>query len=560
MWQPPSCSRQATDACLHSQVQLRKGLHGAAGPVSGREPWCLTWWGLQAREFNFEKLGIGGLDKQFEQIFRRAFASRVLPPGVVERLGIHHVKGVLLHGPPGTGAPARSPASAKAQAGCVHGPCRALLQLPSSRSSLLCLQRCSSLPELLALLYAFAHSGAAPVCKARLNTAGELPGRRLVWRAGKTLIARQIGKMLNGREPKVVNGPEVLNKYVGASEENIRKLFADAEAEQAARGDASDLHVIIFDEIDAICKSRGSVQCAASTPAGTLSRHTHACASADKRRRQPVSVTASVAAAPAPAPAGEGTPRVGPACRSGTGVNDSVVNQLLTKIDGVDALNNILLIGMTNRKDMLDEALMRPGRLEVQIEIGLPDGAGREQILKVGLRPARQVAGADLLPSLLACCRAACRMELLDAEAVHACRSTPAGWRPTPSWPQTWTCSSWRVRPCLQPRAKPGVWSLAWFWRLCWTPALSRQPPLCACQLRAADATPGIAACVTRGAMRRQHEEFQRGRDRGPGQERHLLCAEPPGGRERPVQAHRRGQSQGAALRCASTAALAAGR
>ena len=43
--------------------------------------------------------------------------------------------------------------------------------------------------------------------------------------AGKTLIARQIGKMLNGREPKVVNGPEVLNKYVGASEENIRKLF-----------------------------------------------------------------------------------------------------------------------------------------------------------------------------------------------------------------------------------------------------------------------------------------------------------------------------------------------
>ena len=60
----------------------------------------------------------------------------------------------------------------------------------------------------------------------------------------------------------MVNGPEVLNKYVGASEENIRKLFADAEAEQAARGDASELHVIIFDEIDAICKSRGSVQCA----------------------------------------------------------------------------------------------------------------------------------------------------------------------------------------------------------------------------------------------------------------------------------------------------------
>jgi SpoVK/Ycf46/Vps4 family AAA+-type ATPase len=44
-------------------------------------------------------------------------------------------------------------------------------------------------------------------------------------------MARQIGKMLNAREPKIVNGPEILSKYVGASEENIRKLFADAEKE-----------------------------------------------------------------------------------------------------------------------------------------------------------------------------------------------------------------------------------------------------------------------------------------------------------------------------------------
>jgi SpoVK/Ycf46/Vps4 family AAA+-type ATPase len=51
---------------------------------------------------------------------------------------------------------------------------------------------------------------------------------------GKTLIARQIGKMLNAREPKIVNGPEILNKYVGASEENIRKLFEDAEKEVRA--------------------------------------------------------------------------------------------------------------------------------------------------------------------------------------------------------------------------------------------------------------------------------------------------------------------------------------
>lgn len=44
-------------------------------------------------------------------------------------------------------------------------------------------------------------------------------------------MARQIGKMLNAKEPKIVNGPEILNKFVGASEENIRKLFKDAETE-----------------------------------------------------------------------------------------------------------------------------------------------------------------------------------------------------------------------------------------------------------------------------------------------------------------------------------------
>lgn len=127
--------------------------------------------------FKFEDMGIGGLDTEFSAIFRRAFASRIFPPGLVDKLGIQHVKGILLYGPPGT---------------------------------------------------------------------------------GKTLIARQIGKMLNAREPKVVNGPEVLNKYVGQSEENIRKLFADAEKEYREKGDESGLHIIIFDELDAVCKQRGS--------------------------------------------------------------------------------------------------------------------------------------------------------------------------------------------------------------------------------------------------------------------------------------------------------------
>jgi len=55
---------------------------------------------------------------------------------------------------------------------------------------------------------------------------------------GKTLMARQIGKMLNAKEPKIVNGPEILNKFVGQSEENIRKLFADAEKEVNARNNS----------------------------------------------------------------------------------------------------------------------------------------------------------------------------------------------------------------------------------------------------------------------------------------------------------------------------------
>lgn len=58
---------------------------------------------FKVKDLNFESLGIGGLDAQFSEIFRRAFQSRVLSPEIAEKLGVPHVKGMLLHGPPGTG-------------------------------------------------------------------------------------------------------------------------------------------------------------------------------------------------------------------------------------------------------------------------------------------------------------------------------------------------------------------------------------------------------------------------------------------------------------------------
>jgi vesicle-fusing ATPase len=198
-------------------------------------------------DWSFQQMGIGALDKEFSEIFRRAFAPRFFPTSLTrDDLGLVPVKGILLYGPPGN---------------------------------------------------------------------------------GKTLMAKKIGQMLNCKEPIIVNGPDVLNKYVGESEANIRKIFAPAFADYKQFGDESELHLIIIDEMDAICAKRG--------------------------------------------------------LRTGSGVSDTIVNQLLTMLDGVGEINNILVIGMTNRLDIIDEALLRPGRLEVHMEIGLPDEAGRLQILNI---------------------------------------------------------------------------------------------------------------------------------------------------------------------------------
>lgn len=67
-------------------------------------------------------------------------------------------------------------------------------------------------------------------------------------------------------------------------------------------------------------------------------------------------------------------------------------------IDGVDSLDNILVIGMTNRIDLIDRALLRPGRFEIHVEIGLPDEAGCQQILGIHTKAMRQnnLMGADV--------------------------------------------------------------------------------------------------------------------------------------------------------------------
>jgi len=118
---------------------------------------------------------------------------------------------------------------------------------------------------------------------------------------GKTQLARDISTILNARPPKIVAAPELLDRWVGGSEKLIRELFSDAEEElKACNGDAtkSALHVIVIDECDAVFRLRTSQDGASET------------------------------------------------------TRASAVNQLLSKLDGVNALDNILLIGMTNRREL----------------------------------------------------------------------------------------------------------------------------------------------------------------------------------------------------------------
>ena len=149
---------------------------------------------------------------------------------------------------------------------------------------------------------------------------------------GKTLIAKAVATSLadspsasgiTGRPPAFLNikGPELLSKFVGETERQIRAIF-----DQARKAAAEDRPVVIFfDEMEALFRTRGT---------GVSSD-----------------------------------------------VETMIVPQVLAEIDGVESLRNVVIIGASNREDMIDPAILRPGRLDVKIRINRPDAAAAEEIL-----------------------------------------------------------------------------------------------------------------------------------------------------------------------------------
>jgi SpoVK/Ycf46/Vps4 family AAA+-type ATPase len=135
---------------------------------------------------------------------------------------------------------------------------------------------------------------------------------------GKTMIAKAIANDIQAHFISV-KGPELLNKYYGQSEENIRELFEEARDMQPA--------IIFFDEIDAIAQSR----------------------SAQETLR----------------------------------MDARIVNQLLTLLDGVEDYGQVCVIAATNRIELIDDALLRPGRFDYSLEIPRPDRDGCRQIFEI---------------------------------------------------------------------------------------------------------------------------------------------------------------------------------
>lgn len=192
---------------------------------------------------------------------------------------------------------------------------------------------------------------------------------------GKTLIAKAVARSLAersaakaGRERALgyflnIKGPELLDKYVGETERQIRSIFANAR-EQAARGVPV---VVFFDEMDSLFRVRGS---------GLSSD-----------------------------------------------VETTIVPQLLTEIDGVEKLDNVIVVGATNREDMIDPAVLRPGRLDVKIRIDRPDRNGAREIFTLYVTPELPLRETDVAA---AGSREAAVGQLIDAAIAHMYDRTSA--------------------------------------------------------------------------------------------------------------------------------------
>ena len=150
---------------------------------------------------------------------------------------------------------------------------------------------------------------------------------------GKTLLAKAVANECSANFISI-KGPELLTMWFGESEANVREVFDKARSAAPC--------VLFFDELDSIGTARGS----SMGDAG--------------------------------------------------GAGDRVMNQLLTEMDGVGAKKSLFFIGATNRPDILDDALLRPGRLDQLIYIPLPDQASRYAIFKANLRKTPLAADVDL--------------------------------------------------------------------------------------------------------------------------------------------------------------------
>ncbi|MBX9661664.1 MAG: proteasome ATPase [Nitrospiraceae bacterium] len=148
-------------------------------------------------------------------------------------------------------------------------------------------------------------------------------GKTLIAKAVANSIAKKLGH-LTGKQIRSyflhVKGPELLNKYVGESERQVREVFKKAK-EQAAEGNPV---IVFFDEMDALFRTRGT---------GISSD-----------------------------------------------IESTIVPQFLSEIDGMERLRNVIVIGASNRQDLIDPAVLRAGRLDVKVKVGRPDSTAARDI------------------------------------------------------------------------------------------------------------------------------------------------------------------------------------